>query len=44
MGFVGLCMSSSRLSGQARFGGVGIEFGRSRTGEGSLGVRKKGVV
>jgi hypothetical protein len=43
-------MSSSSLRGQVRFGGCGsflhsgIEFGRSRTGEGSSGVRKRGVV
>ena len=43
-------MSSSCLPGQVRFGGggsslhSGIEFGRSRTGEGSSGGRKKGVV
>ena len=44
-------MSSSCLQGQVRFGGggfsslhSGIEFGRSRSGEGSSGGRKKGVV
>jgi hypothetical protein len=43
-------MSSSCLQGQVLFGGggsslhSGIEFGRSRTGEGSSGGRKKGVV
>ena len=43
-------MSSSCLQGQVLLGGggsslhSGIEFGRSRTGEGSSGGRKKGVV
>jgi hypothetical protein len=43
-------MSSSCLLGQVRFGGggsflqSGIEFGRSRTGEGSSGGKKRGVV
>jgi hypothetical protein len=43
-------MSSSRLKGQVWFGGVGsslhagIEYGQSRTGKGSSGGRKKGVV
>jgi hypothetical protein len=43
-------MSSSSLRGQVRFGESGsslhsgIEFGRSRTGKGSSGGRKKGVV
>ena len=42
--------SSSSLLGQVRSGGwgsslhSGIEFGRSRTGEGSSGGRKRGVV
>jgi hypothetical protein len=47
----GVCvMSSSCLQGQVRFGGggssphSGIEFGWSRTGEGSSGGRKRGVV
>jgi hypothetical protein len=41
-------MSSSRLQGQVRFGGggsslhSGIEFGRSRTGEGSSGGKEEG--
>jgi hypothetical protein len=49
-----LCLSSSCLQGQVRFGGgvllfilhthPGIKFGRSRTGEGSSGGRKRGVV
>jgi hypothetical protein len=43
-------MSSSCLQGQVRFGGgvsslhSEIEFGRSRTGEGSSGGRKREVV
>ena len=48
----GLCdsLSSSSLRGQVRSGGwgsslhSGIEFGRSRTSEGSSGGRKMGVV
>ena len=42
--------SSSSLLGQVRSGGwgsslhSGIEFWRSRTGEGSLGKRRRGVV
>jgi hypothetical protein len=50
MGSVCSSMSSSCLRGQVRFGGEGsslhpgIEFGRSRTGEGSSGGRKRGVV
>jgi hypothetical protein len=48
--YAALSISSFSLRGQVRFGGCGsslhygIEFGRSRTGEGSSGGRKRGVV
>ncbi len=47
MGSVGLSLSGFCLQGQVLFGGgssfhSGIEFGQSRTGEGSSGGRKRG--
>jgi hypothetical protein len=50
MGSVWSSMSSACLQGQVQFGGggsslhSGIEFGQSRTGKGSSGGRKRGVV